>query len=73
MNNLEATASRKVTVLMMNLGVGAGGAWTLATAESASAAQRIDMKVCLLLFGTSTSERNGFSWQAALKREGVPL
>jgi hypothetical protein len=61
---------RKATVLMMTL-VSVLGALTLATAASASAAQRIDMKV--LLLGTSTTEPNFVSWQAALKREGVPF
>jgi Immunoglobulin I-set domain len=41
------------------------------TAASASAAQRIDMKV--LLLGTSTTEPDFVSWQAALQREGVPF
>ncbi len=41
-----------------------------AAATSASAAQRIDMKV--LLLGTSSSEPDFVSWQAALQREGVP-
>ena len=40
-------------------------------ASSASASQRIDMKV--LLLGTSTSEPDFASWQAALQREGVPF
>jgi hypothetical protein len=40
-------------------------------AASASAAQRIDMKV--LLLGTSTTEPDFVSWQAALQREGVPF
>src|ERR1035438_9632125 len=43
----------------------------LATAGSASAAQRIDMKV--LLLGTSTTEPDLVSWQSALQREGVPF
>ena len=38
---------------------------------SASAAQRIDMKV--LLLGTSTTEPDFVSWQSALQREGVPF
>lgn len=37
---------------------------------SASAAQRIDMKV--LVLGTSTTEPDLVSWQSALQREGVP-
>jgi hypothetical protein len=37
----------------------------------ASAAQRIDMKV--LVLGTSATDPNLVSWQAALKREGVPF
>ncbi len=43
----------------------------LSAPVAASAAQRIDMKV--LLLGTSTTEPNFVSWQAALKREGVPF
>lgn len=43
----------------------------LILAVSASAAQRIDMKV--LLLGTSSSEPDFVSWQAALQREGVPF
>ena len=46
-------------------------ALSLATAGSASATQRIDMKV--LLLGTSTTEPDFVSWQAALQREGVPF
>ncbi len=38
---------------------------------SAGAAQRIDMKV--LVLGTSSSDPNLVSWQAALQREGVPF
>ena len=43
----------------------------LTSAASASAAQRIDMKV--LLLGTSTTEPDFVSWQGALQREGVPF
>jgi hypothetical protein len=44
----------------------------LAAPVSASAAQRIDMKV--LLLGTSaTADPDLLSWQAALQREGVPF
>src|SRR5271165_6027246 len=46
-------------------------ALALATAVTASAAQRIDMKV--LVLGTSTTEPDFVSWQAALQREGVPF
>ncbi len=45
-----------------------GAAWVPA---SATAATRIDMKV--LLLGTSTTEPDFLSWQAALQREGVPF
>jgi hypothetical protein len=38
---------------------------------SAAAAQRIDMKV--LVLGTSSTEPDFVSWQAALQREGVPF
>src|SRR5450631_2009469 len=43
----------------------------MAGPASASAAQRIDMKV--LLLGTSTTEPDFVSWQSALQREGVPF
>ncbi len=46
-------------------------ALALTSAASASAAQRIDMKV--LLLGTSTTEPDFVSWQSALQREGVPF
>jgi hypothetical protein len=46
-------------------------ALALSAAQSASAAQRIDMKV--LLLGTSTTEPDFAAWQAALQREGVPF
>ncbi len=60
---------RKPIVLMLTL---ASVLAALAfTAVSASAAQRIDMKV--LLLGTSSTEPDFVSWQAALKREGVPF
>ncbi len=42
-----------------------------ATASTASAAQRIDMKV--LLLGASGSEPSFLGWQAELRREGVPF
>jgi hypothetical protein len=46
-------------------------AWASIAAASASATQRIDMKV--LVLGTSTTEPDLVSWQAALQREGVPF
>ena len=61
---------RKSIVLMMTL-VSVLGTLALTTAPSASAAQRIDMKV--LLLGTSTTEPDFVSWQDALQREGVPF
>ncbi len=61
---------RKATVLMMTV-VSVLTALALTTAASASAAQRIDMKV--LVLGTSTTEPDLVSWQAALRREGVPF
>ncbi len=61
---------RKPIVLMMTL-VSLLAALALAAAASASASQRIDMKV--LLLGSSTTEPNFISWQAALQREGVPF
>ena len=45
----------------------AGAAW--APASAAAAAPRIDLKV--LLLGTSSTEPDFQSWQAALRREGV--
>ncbi len=61
---------RKPIALMMTL-VSVFATLALATAASASAAQRIDMKV--LLLGTSTTEPDFVSWQSALQREGVPF
>ena len=61
---------RRPTVLMMTL-ASALAALAFATAASASAAQRIDMKV--LVLGTSSTEPDFLSWQAALQREGVPF
>ncbi len=61
---------KKSIVLMMTL-VSVLGTLALTTATSASAAQRIDMKV--LLLGTSTTEPDFVSWQDALQREGVPF
>ena len=61
---------RKTIVLMVTV-VSVFVALALSTAASASAAQRIDMKV--LLLGTSTTEPDFVSWQAALQREGVPF
>src|SRR5271165_6345903 len=62
--------SRKPIILMLTL-VSVIAALALTTAASASAAQRIDMKV--LLLGTSTTEPDFVSWQSALQREGVPF
>ncbi len=61
---------RKPIILMFTL-VSVFAALALTTAASASAAQRIDMKV--LLLGTSTTEPDFVSWQSALQREGVPF
>ena len=61
---------RKPIVLMMSV-VSVLAALALATAGSASAAQRIDMKV--LVLGTSSTEPDFLSWQSALQREGVPF
>src|SRR5271166_5938473 len=61
---------RKPIVLMLTL-VSALAVLALSAASAASAAQRIDMKV--LLLGTSTTEPDFVSWQAALQREGVPF
>jgi len=61
---------RKPIVLMMSV-VSVLAVLALATAVSASAAQRIDMKV--LVLGTSSTEPDFLSWQAALQREGVPF
>ena len=61
---------RKPIVLILTL-ASVLAALALATAGAASAAQRIDMKV--LVLGTSTTEPDFVSWQAALQREGVPF
>jgi hypothetical protein len=61
---------RKPIILMFTL-VSVLAALAMTTAASASAAQRIDMKV--LLLGTSTTEPDFVSWQDALQREGVPF
>ncbi len=61
---------RKPTVLMMTL-IAVLAVLALPSAASASATQRIDMKV--LLLGTSTTEPDFVSWQSALQREGVPF
>jgi hypothetical protein len=58
-----------LAVLMSVLSVAAASA-AIAPAV-AGAAQRIDMKV--LVLGTSTTEPDLMSWQAALQREGVPF
>ncbi len=61
---------KKPIVLLISLAA-VLAAMALTTAASASAAQRIDMKV--LLLGTSTTEPDLVSWQSALQREGVPF
>ena len=58
-------------LLIVLAGVASVLSLSLGSADSASAAQRIDMKV--LLLGTSTSEPDFAAWQAALQREGVPF
>ena len=58
-------------LLIVLAGVASVLSLSLGSAASASAAQRIDMKV--LLLGTSTSEPDFAAWQAALQREGVPF
>jgi len=61
---------RKPIILMFTL-ISVIAALALTAAASASAAQRIDMKV--LLLGTSATEPDFVSWQSALQREGVPF
>jgi len=61
---------KRLIVLTMTL-VSVFATLALTTATSASAAQRIDMKV--LLLGTSATEPDFVSWQDALQREGVPF
>jgi hypothetical protein len=64
---------RKPTVRLLAMlmsAVSVAGAASTAPA-TAGAAQRIDMKV--LMLGTSTTEPDLVSWQAALQREGVPF
>ena len=58
-------------LLIVLAGVASVLSLSLGSAASASASQRIDMKV--LLLGTSTTEPDFASWQAALQREGVPF
>jgi hypothetical protein len=62
--------SRKPVAVLMSIAAIAVAMTSIATA-SASAAQRIDMKV--LVLGTSTTEPDLLSWQSALQREGVPF
>ena len=57
-------------LILMTASVACVLAVSLASAASASATQRIDMKV--LLLGTSTTEPNFEAWQSELQREGVP-
>ena len=61
--------SRRLLIVLA--GVASVLSLSLGSADSASAAQRIDMKV--LLLGTSTTEPDFTAWQAALQREGVPF
>jgi hypothetical protein len=63
-------ALRKPIVLLMTVASLLMGLM-LGTTASASAAQRIDMKV--LLLGTSTTQPDFTAWQGALQREGVPF
>lgn len=51
--------------------VAVAAAWASIAVVVASASQRIDMKV--LVLGTSATEPDLQSWQAALQREGVPF
>ncbi len=66
---LRKPTVRLFAILMSIVVVGAAS--VSITSASAGAAQRIDMKV--LVLGTSTTEPDFLSWQAALQREGVPF
>src|ERR1700730_16479593 len=66
----RAEALRRSIVIPLSI-MSVLAALALSTAASASAAQRIDMKV--LLLGTATTEPDFAAWQAALQREGVPF
>jgi hypothetical protein len=65
---LRKPTVRLLAIVMTAVSVTAASA-SIAPAV-AGAAQRIDMKV--LVLGTSSTEPDLMSWQAALKREGVP-
>lgn len=60
---------RKPTAMLVSV-VSILAMLTLTAPVTASAAQRIDMKV--LVLGTSATEPDLVSWQSALQREGVP-
>src|ERR1700689_2455403 len=66
---LRSAQARALATLMTI--VSAAAALTSIVPASAAAAQRIDMKV--LVLGTSSTEPDFVSWQAALQREGVPF
>ena len=66
---LRKPAVRLLAMLMSAVSVAAAS--VSITPAVAGAAQRIDMKV--LVLGTSTTEPDLVSWQAALQREGVPF
>jgi hypothetical protein len=66
---LRKPTTSLLAMLMTVVSVAAASASIAPVAEGA--AQRIDMKV--LVLGTSTSDPNMLSWQAALQREGVPF
>ncbi|HTA13552.1 MAG TPA: hypothetical protein VK781_01680, partial [Solirubrobacteraceae bacterium] len=66
---LRKSTVRLLAMLMSVVSIAAASA-AIAPAM-AGAAQRIDMKV--LVLGTSSTEPDLMSWQAALQREGVPF
>jgi hypothetical protein len=64
-------ALRKPIVLLMTLALIFAALAMDAATSSAAVSKRVDLKV--LLLGTSTTEPDFASWQAALQREGVPF
>ncbi len=62
---------RKPAAILISFASLAMALASIVAPASASAAQRIDMKV--LVLGTSSTEPDFVSWQSALQREGVPF
>jgi hypothetical protein len=62
---------RKPAAILISFASLAMALASIVAPASASAAQRIDMKV--LVLGTSSTEPDFVAWQSALQREGVPF